>query len=260
VIPSWKNTGLMVLFSFLFIVLAGAAKAQDSSPASNQSLHFVSWKGNFLSWQKKGIACWIHDDAGNLRFEVMVGGQQPFPENLNRILDWNAYEGWTVISVESGGGTFSRWNEEWLELSPALDTWLRVVVSQTSGGVGLPASVRDISPDGRSLTLPFFENGKERIRVKRLQLPKLQQNPGKVNHKNPGFRRLMVGRGHGRGGHETVLNLIGNTNDVEGIRITSSHQPGSLHLSQLRSISADFNHEEVFLPWWPLSGILHLKL
>jgi len=265
VIPSRKITRRIALFSCVLFVLTGTAFAQDSSSSSSsssssiQSLHFISWKGNFLSWQRQGIACWVHDDEGNLRFEVMLGGQQPFPENLYRILDWDGYQGWTAISVESGGGTFSRWNEEWQELPPALDTWLRVVVSQTSGGVAVPAHVRDISPGGRSLTQPFFEDGKERIRVKRLQLPKLKQSSGNDNISNPGFRRLMAGRGHGRGGQETVLNLMGNKNEVSGIRITSSHQPGSLHLSLLRTISAEFNPDEVLLPWWPLSGIIHVK-
>ncbi len=261
-IPLGKSFCLIFILFWVFLFGAGATgsvAAQDIPSGSNQKLYFVSWEGQFLSWQRQGVACWLHDEKGNLRFEIMLGGQGTFSENLEKILDWKGARGWTVISVENGAGTFSRWLEQWQELPPSLDTWLRVVVAQTSGGLPLPPQVLDISPGGRPLALPLFKNVWLGPRVKRLQLPELSQKIGNSLQTGHGFRGQMIRRGHGRGGHETVLNLAGAHGGASGVRITSSHRPGTLHLGPLRAISAEFNPEEAFLPWWPLSGIINLK-
>ncbi len=244
---------------FIFLTLATTASGLEISTPADQNLYFTSWEGNFLSWHRQGIACWVHDAQGNLRFEIMVGGQDPYPKNLQRILAWQGAEGWTVISVESGAGTFSRWYEEWKEMPPSLDVWLRVVASQTSGGLPLPDQVRDISPGGRPLLLPCFEYDDKRPRVKRLELPVLSSNSLLPANSKAGFRHNLSHRGRGRGGHETVLNLVQMASEDTAIRITSSHQPGSLEVAMPRQVAAEFNADEVFLPWWPLSEIIRLK-
>ena len=260
--PLGNTPFLKPMFFCLFLILlslsASASGLENSTPA-DQNLYFTHWEGNFLSWHRQGIACWVHDARGNLRFEIMVGGQGPFPRNLQRILAWQGAEGWTVISVESGGGTFSRWYEEWQEMPPSLDVWLRVVASQSSVGLQLPALVRDTSPGGRPLLLPYFANDGKRPRVKRLEMPLLSSHSAASANAKVGFRHNLTHRGRGRGGYETVLNLIQTTSEDTGIRITSSHQPGSLEVAAPRPVAAEFNPDEVFLPWWPLSEIIRLK-
>ncbi len=263
-IPLGKNISSIFLWSILLLTClgpAGAVSGQDLSSPAEKNLYFASWEGNFLSWHRQGVATWVHDAEGNLRFELMLGDDGVFPGNLYKILDWNGPQGWTVISVESGGGTFSRWNEQWQELPDALDTWLRVLVAESVGGLKLPSSVRDISPQGRSLCLPFFANAQNRVDVKRLQLPGLNDHDAaKLREEPTSFRQQQSWRGRGRGGREAVLSIAGPLPDGEGFRITSSHRPGSLHLFYPRTIKAEFQSEEVFLPWWPLSEILQLKI
>lgn len=256
---SFKSVAVFVCFFTIILIFIGPAAGQESPSLQEQTLYFTSWEGNFLSWHRQGVAIWVTDSQGNLRFEIMLDAEDSYPGNLHRILDWNGAQGWTVISVVTGGGTFSRWNEEWQQLPAALDSWLRVVVAEASGGLNLPDHVRDITPGGRSVFLPFFENAPHRPTVKRLQLPGL--NAEENNFQPPQtLRRQCSARGRGRGGREAVLNISESPSGDGSLRITSSHQPGSIHLGPVRSMAAKFQPEEVFLPWWPLSEILHLKI
>jgi len=189
----------------------------------------------------------------------MLGGQEPYPDNLKRVMDWDGTQGWTVVSVDSGGGTYSRWNEQWQVLAPAWDTWLRVLISQTSGGIPLPSEIRDVSPGGRPLLLPLYENNAHRPRVKRLQMPMLDTQTDINRKSDSGFRLSMTRRGRGRGGKDSILSLVAASTDNSVIRITSSHMPVTLQLTNPLPIAAEYSTEEAFLPWWPLSSAVHLK-
>jgi len=254
----------LALFSFscLFLIcsfMAAPAFGREISLQQHKILNFLQWEGDFLSWHREGVACWVEDPEGNLRCEIMLGGLDGYPDNLERLLEWNALNGWTVISVQTGGGTFSRWNEQWQELPSSMDVWLRVLVAQYSEMLDLPSLVRDISPGGRSLALPLFESTSELPRVKRVQLPPLSHDGLSTPETAIGYRNRMAQRGQGRGGGQSILNIAGTATGSDEMRITSSHQPGTLKVKGRQSIPAEFNHEEVFLPWWPLSESIRLK-
>jgi len=241
------------------LCLPESSLAQDSNPDPEQCLYFTQWGGSFLSVEKRGVAAWIHDSAGNLRFEIMFVGQGQESKNLDRILNWSGPEGWTFISAASGAGTFSRWYEQWQEIPSSMDIWLRAIIAHTGGGLPLPTGVRETSPGGRTLLLPLFETAEKRTRVKKLQLPEFIQSEKSSEEPVHDFRQRMTRRGAGRGGPETVLNLVSSSGEFPDLRITSSRYPGSLHLGFPQRIAAEYIIEEVFLPWWPLSGIVNLK-
>lgn len=260
-IPQWKHSHwfiVVIVFFTCFINFNSHSRAQTPSQDGHQLVYFARWEGSILSWHQQGLACWLLDSDGNIRFELMLTDRES-PTDLEKIFNWDGEKGWTVISAESGDGTFSRWNEQWQELPSAMEIWLRVIISETSEGLPMPDHVKDISPGGRSLLLPHFAGSEEMHRVKRIQLPQLNQDNFIVHGPKDGLRSLMTRRGRGRGGQEAVLNLIGSADNLGGIRITSSHQPGSLQLGSLRKIAATYENDEVFLPWWPLVETVSLK-
>lgn len=206
----------------------------------------------------QGSACWVDDLDGNLRFEVLLGGNSSYPENLHQIMQWNGDKGWTVVSAVTGGGTYSRWKEEWQKLIPAWDTWLRVIVGQSTNALLLPSSVRDVSPGGRPLALPVFSQG-DHPRSRHFQMPDLAPQDNEIPNKKTTFRNRMSRRGLGQGGADGILSMVPIKGGAESIRITFSHLPVTIHLGKPRIIAARFNPEEVFLPWWPLSEVIQLN-
>jgi len=248
------------LFRAFLIIFVSASTAFCQSPPekSDQTLYFTTWEGSFLSHHRRGSACWVLDAEGNLRFEILIGGRTGYPMNRDQLLDWNGSEGYTVVSIESGGATYSPWFQQWQPLSKAWDTWLRTLIGQTSGGLTLPAGVLDVSIEGRSLNLPVFSRSGEKSRIKRLQLPKLTKQESKHQRSYTALRQKMVRRGLGGGGQDSILSLSDSAQDNK-IRITSSHLPFTLLVDQPMVLAAAFSPEEVFLPWWPLAQALQLK-
>ncbi len=240
------------------------AKGLTEDPDPHQNLYFVQWQGHVFSWEHQGFACWVTDTAGNLRFEIMADGVSQYPENLHQLMSWNGDEGWTAISVGGEEGTFSRWQEEWQELPPSMNIWLMVIAhvlasDQGLAGPVLPSGVREITPGGRSLSSFKFVSSLDAHEVRRLQLPAFTFDNSGYDHGDEGFRGMMTGRGRGRGGRETILNLMGNASSEAGLVISSTHRPGKLVLAQLRTIKVSYQPEDVFLPWWPLSMNISLE-
>ncbi len=178
--------------------------------------------------------------------------------NRDQLLDWKGSEGYTVVSIDSGGATYSPWFQQWQPLARVWDTWLRALIGQTSGGLDLPAGVQDVSIEGRSLSLPVFSHSGERTRIKRLQLPKLTEQESTLPSASSALRQKLVRRGLGGGGQDSILSLSDSAQNNK-IRITSSHLPFTLLVDQPMAVAAAFSPEEVFLPWWPLAKALQLK-
>ena len=273
-IPNGNNSIPVIFFFCIFLFISCplvSAVAEDLPVAdplnhplnhpgySENHLFFLNWEGSILSRENNGVAVWATDSAGNLRSEIMMDSSSAFSSDLNNILNWAGGEGWTLISVASGGGTFSRWFEEWQELPPYLDIWQRVIISQIGGGLNLPAQVREITPEGRVLQLPLFNESKDQAIFKRFQLPQWNQKMDSTLKNGPKIRKILTRRGHGRGGMETVINLTRASDGPSETRITSSRFPGSIRLGPVQPVKTEIFNDEVFLPWWPLSEIIRLK-
>jgi hypothetical protein len=258
---------LPLFFVFLLVVSftkapANAEPGPNLSEESPNSLHFVHWDGSVFSWNREGVCSWVMDDQGNLRLEVLLTGVGDFQTNLQQLMEWSGTRGWTVISSGDGGGTFSRWYEQWQELDPALDSWLRTFVSVfplDEVGSDLPADVREITPGGRSLTMPMFSVGLRESRLRRFQITDFYRQPRVGNSDGKNFRARLTRRGTGRGGSQTVLNVMGTLSGPTGLLVTSSRSPGVLVLDRYCALPASFDPEAVFLPWWPLSDVITLE-
>ncbi len=261
-----KGIGLKKLFIGVLaftVWIPGLSMAQIETNSKSPNLFVIQWQGSVFSWEREGVACWVADSAGNLRFEMLVGEQLLYPDYLDRLMNWSGFEGYTTISTSTGEGTFSRWNESWQSLPPALNTWLRVLLGTmdpegTRANIELPSGVRELTFWGRPLTSVKFISNNHKNKLRRLQVPgfKLESQPGVVPEKS--FRSELSYRGRGRGGQQTIITLSGDASTAGGVRINSTHQPGTLVLSQLQVLSASYQPEEVFLPWWPLSGYVVL--
>ncbi len=264
---SFQKYFLTTLISLLasFSHVMGSPEPQlNVEAATTAPLNCVVWKGSVFSWQREGIGCWLQDPEGNFRFELMQCRDPDIQESLQRLLSWEGTQGWTVIAVAGGGGTFSRWHEEWQELTPVLDSWMRTVailLVPEAGAKGLvwPDGVEEITPGGRLLPQPHFSSFGSGQRVRSLQIPSFSADDSSGSESFLRLRGKLVERGLGRGGQQTVIQVTGAATEATGLRLTSSHQPGVLYLSQYRSLAAEFLPSEVFLPWWPLNNVLQLK-
>ncbi len=256
--------GIILLLSWTTLsAFADSASADTAQPEIQQKIHFLRWSGQVFSWNRKGAACWIHDQKGNLRFEVLADADGPSDLLLEKILQWEGFEGWTVISIAQEAGTFSRWNESWNDLPSSIHTWLRVVaylaMDEQDTPVELPREIKDISPGGRPLCRPVFPQWKKRSRIRRLQLPKPNFEDHFPGTPNLGLRHQLTHRGMGNAGEQTVLNISGQVSGPEGMKLSSTHNPGILHLDHYLEIPVTYDFAEAFLPWWPLGNIISLS-
>lgn len=233
--------GLLALTLILNLVASGAF----SAPAEEATSHLVAarWQGNLLNWARSGAACWLQDEAGNLRLEILSG-----PGGLDDLLDWDGPRGWTLIATAAGQGTLSRWQEEWEPLEGILAVWARFLVAALDPAAvsALPDGVRERAP-ARALLAgrgPFAA------------IPAVRTFLVPVTAEAPTLRARMQSRGLGRGGTEAVVRLSMAGPGGEQRRLTSSRHPGSLVVDGLESFPVTFQPASAFLPWWPLRSLL----
>lgn len=211
----------------VLLLWAASATAAAQAPADDLrdgSLILADWRGAFLGRGVDGSLALLAGPDGSCRAEVTRGAAPPAA-----LLDRDT-EGWTVVLAGSGDGVLQPWGREWSRLDATATAGLRTIAD----AVAAAAVGEDVGRRG----------GMERV-----VLP-----PARAE----GFRAANASRGRGRGGPGEVLVLVrGRGGDALAVR--SSRRPGALRFSSFRCLPVRYPPAEVFVPLWPLRGLLELE-
>lgn len=244
----------------------GLEPSADTSARSGR-LYVVQWRAELLGRHEAGSACWLREDTGALRLEVLPG--RSGRGLLTDLLEQRG-QGYTLV-LSDRGGTFNAWEREWRPVTPAAVGWLGwlapLLEGQAPAAGESPPGVVPLPParPARIFRPRFLPDRAGAPGAGRwlAELPRLQDVSGApVRESEPDgsdFRNLLTARSRGRGGDREILTLVRRPRRGPfSWQLTSSRKPGRLLLSDSDTWRAGPVGPEVFTPLWPLSLLLEV--
>lgn len=259
---------LPALLFFIFFQCSPAAAEDSNSP-----LVFAQWRFEAFGRVTQGLCCWLEGPGDGLRLEVTApSGENDRLPGSESVLAWRG-DGWTIVLGEPGQGTLNRWHEQWRNLPPGWEEWIRGILAR------YPLQGRSELLSGGLLRdrnfLPRLQwrqpgTAARESRFVSWEAPRLQWTAGSSEmpeQREERFRDAMVRRGRGRGGAAEVVRFefVSAADAAKAgtpwppgsvMNASSSRRPGTLHLEIRQRRAVGTVAPEVFLPLWPLDEFI----